>query len=101
MLATSNMAAELNGYTLIDRGTYIKYESVAGSNPALVILVEGDPDLLNQYSIIGVNPAHCPGVKYEKAQTFSAWMAAPEAQKLIGEFRLLGKQLFRPNTIQE
>jgi tungstate transport system substrate-binding protein len=101
MLATSNMAAELNGYTLIDRGTYIKYESVAGSNPPLIILVEGGPDLLNQYSIIGVNPAHCPGVKYEKARTFSAWMAAPEAQKLIGDFRLLGKQLFTPNTIQE
>jgi len=101
MLATCNMAAELNGYTLIDRGTYIKYESVVGSEPALVILVEGDPDLLNQYSVIRINPEYCPSVKNEKARTFSAWMAAREAQKLIGEFNLLGKQLFTPNTSQE
>jgi tungstate transport system substrate-binding protein len=101
MLATCNMAAELNGYTLCDRGTYIKYASVSGGNPALVILVEGDQDLLNQYSIIRVNPGHCPSVKHEKAMTFSAWMAAHEAQKLIGEFKLLGKQLFTPNATQE
>jgi tungstate transport system substrate-binding protein len=98
MLATINVAAELKGYTLTDRGTYIKYESVAGGNPALVILVEGDKELLNQYSVIPVNPKHCPSVKYDKAQTFSDWMASDEAQKLIGEFTLLGKQLFIPNA---
>lgn len=98
MLASINMAAELQGYTLTDRGTYIKYESVVESNPALVILVEGDPDLLNQYSIIPINPEHCPNVKYEKTQTFSAWMAGNETQQLIGEFKLLDKQLFTPNA---
>ena len=98
MLASINMAAELQGYTLTDRGTYIKYESVVESNPALVILVDGDPDLLNQYSIIPINPEHCPNVKYEKTQTFSAWMAGNEAQQLIGEFKLLDKQLFTPNA---
>lgn len=98
MLATINMAAELQGYTMTDRGTYIKYESVVESNPPLVILVEGDPDLLNQYSIIPVNPEHCPSVKYEKAQRFSVWMTASEAQQLIGKFRLLDKQLFIPNA---
>ncbi len=70
MLATINIAAEFKGYTLTDRGTYIKYESVAKSKPALVILVEGDTDLLNQYSIIPVNPAHCPSVKYDKVRDF-------------------------------
>jgi tungstate transport system substrate-binding protein len=98
MLATINMAAELQGYTMTDRGTYIKYESVVESNPALVILVEGEPDLLNQYSIIPINPDHCPSVKYEKAQRFSVWMTASEAQQLIGKFRLLDKQLFTPNA---
>jgi len=98
MLATINVAAEITGYTLTDRGTYIKYESVAESKPALVILVEGDEVLLNQYSLIPVNPKHCPSVKYEKTQTLSDWMAGDEAQRLIGEFRLLGKQLFTPNA---
>ena len=101
MLATINMAAELKGYTLTDRGTYIKYESVAGGNPDLAIVVEGDPDLLNQYSVIPVNPAHCPTVKHDKAQSFSAWMGSSEAQMLIGEFKLLDKQLFTPNAAKE
>lgn len=101
MLATINVAGELKGYTLTDRGTYIKYESVADSNPALVILVEGDDVLLNQYSIIPVNPKHCTNVKYENAQVLSDWITGFEAQRLIGEFKLLGKQLFTPNAIRE
>jgi tungstate transport system substrate-binding protein len=98
MLATINVTAELNGYTLADRGTYIKYESVADSKPALVILVAGDAVMLNQYSVIPVNPKHCPSVKYDKAKLFSEWMAGSEAQRMVGEFRLLGKQLFTPNA---
>ena len=98
MLATINVTAELKGYTLTDRGTYIKYESGADGKPPLVILVEGDDVLLNQYSIIPVNPEHCTNVKYEEAQTFSDWMAGDEAQRLIGEFELFGKQLFIPNA---
>ncbi len=101
MLATINVTAELKGYTLTDRGTYIKYESVADNRPALVILVEGNDVLLNQYSIIPVNPKHCMNVKYDEAQSLSAWMTGDEAQRLIGEFKLLGKQLFTPNASRE
>jgi len=98
MLATINVTSELNGYTMTDRGTYIKYESGADGKPPLVILVEGDKILLNQYSVIPVDPKHCPNVKYDKAEALSAWLTGGEAQKLIGEFRLLGKQLFTPNA---
>ena len=98
MLATIIMAGELSGYTLTDRGTYIKYESDAGSKPPLVILVEGDRKLLNQHSVIPVDPGHCPNVKFHKAKAFSDWLAGAEAQKLIGEFKLLDKQLFTPNA---
>ena len=98
MLATINMAAELGGYTLADRGTYIKYESGAGARPRLVILVEGGGGLLNQYSVIPVSPQQCANAKYEKAQAFAAWMAGKDAQRLIGTFTLLGKQLFTPNA---
>jgi len=101
MLATINVAGEMKGYTLTDRGTYIKYESVADSRPALVILVEDDDVLLNQYSIIPVNPNHCANVKYENAQVLSDWITGFEAQRLISEFKLLGKQLFTPNATWE
>ncbi|GAB6094098.1 substrate-binding domain-containing protein [Desulfatiferula olefinivorans] len=98
MLPTITIAAERGGYTLTDRGTYIKYESTQGGNPALLILVEGDAVLLNQYSVIAVNPARCPKAKYDLAKAFSDWMAGEAAQKQIGAFTLLGKQLFVPNA---
>ncbi len=101
MLATINIAAELNGYTLTDRGTYIKYESVTKGNPELVILVEDDPVLLNQYSIIPVNPKHCPDAKHEMAEKLSDWMAGREGQNLIRDYKLSGKKLFVPNANRE
>ena len=98
MLATINIAAERNGYTMTDRGTYIKYESNLKGNPPLKILVEGDAVLLNQYSVIAINPKHCAKANYETAQQFIKWIAGPEAQKLINDFKLLGKPLFTPNA---
>ena len=98
MMATINVAAERNGYTLTDRGTYITYENNQKGNPPLVILVEGDPGLFNQYSVIPINPKNCPKTKYELAKKFSDWMASPDIQKFIGEFKLMGKQLFIPNA---
>jgi tungstate transport system substrate-binding protein len=98
MLATINIAAERNGYTMTDRGTYIKYESNLKGNPPLKILVEGDPALLNQYSVIAVNPKHCEKANYALAMQFIKWITAPETQQLIGNFKLLGKPLFTPNA---
>jgi tungstate transport system substrate-binding protein len=98
MLATINIAAERGGYTMTDRGTYIKYEDTQGGNPPLKILVEGDAVLINQYSVIAINPENCENAQYELAQKFSDWLAGSEAQKLIGDFKLLGKQLFKPNA---
>ncbi len=98
MLATINIAAERRGYTLTDRGTYIKYSANHGGNPPLQILVEGDSCLRNQYSVMLVNPERCPGVKSALARAFADWLVSPRAQKLIADFRLMGKQLFVPNA---
>jgi tungstate transport system substrate-binding protein len=98
MLATINIAAERNGYTMTDRGTYIKYESNLKGNPPLKILVEGDAVMLNQYSVIAINPKHCAKAKYGTARQFIKWIAGPAAQKLIKDFKLLGKPLFTPNA---
>jgi len=94
MLTTIQMAAEQNGYTLTDRGTYIKYEDVMKGNPPLKILVEGDDLLKNIYSVIVVNPAKCPNTKADLAKTFSDWMGKPSTKNLITGFKLSGKQLF-------
>ena len=98
MLATINIAAERQGYTMTDRGTYIKYEDNLKGNPPLKILVEGDAPLLNQYSVIAVNPKHCPKVKYDTAEQFINWIAGPGGQQLIKDFKLMGKPLFTPNA---
>jgi tungstate transport system substrate-binding protein len=98
MMATITIAAEKNGYTLADRGTYIKYENNLGGNPPLKILVEGDQTLLNQYSVIAVNPAKCQKAQLELATKFSSWIAGPEGQKVIKEFQVMGKPLFTPNA---
>ncbi|MCF8044253.1 MAG: substrate-binding domain-containing protein [Desulfarculaceae bacterium] len=98
MLATINVTEERNGYTMTDRGTYIKYRSDKGENARLSIMVEGDEILMNQYSVIAVNPDNCPDTKYELAVEFGEWMAGERAQDLIADFRLLGKKLFIPNA---
>ena len=98
MLATINIAAERNGYTMTDRGTYIKYEDNLKGNPPLKILVEKDEVLLNQYSVIAIDKKHCSNVKSDTAKQFIDWVTGKEAQQLIGDFKLLGKPLFTPNA---
>ena len=98
MLATIQIAEQRNGYTMTDRGTYIKYSHNSGGKPVLKVIVEGDAILLNQYSAIAVDTGNCPNAKFDLAMTFSDWMAGSQAQQLIKEFRLLGQQLFTPNA---
>ncbi|MDC0335414.1 extracellular solute-binding protein [Pseudodesulfovibrio sp.] len=98
MLPTINIATEKNGYTMTDRGTFIKYADNHKGNPPLVVLVEGDKVLFNQYSALAVNPKHCKDAQYDLAKQYIAWMASPATQKAISEFKLLGKKLFIPNA---
>ncbi|MDO9509378.1 MAG: substrate-binding domain-containing protein [Thermovirgaceae bacterium] len=98
MLNTINIAAERDAYTLTDRGTFIKYEDNHKGNPPLVIIVEGDDALFNQYSVIAVNPAGGEHIRYDLALKFSDWMRSKKIQKMIGDFSLLGKRLFTANA---
>lgn len=98
MLSTIRVARERDGYTIADRGTYIKHAHNQGGDPAMKILVQGDPALFNQYSAIAINPAHCENVKYDLAQKFIDWMTSTRIQNFIGNYKLLGKPLFTPNA---
>ncbi len=98
MLATINVAREKNGYTMTDRGTYIKYQSTKGGNAPLKVLVEGDGILLNQYSVLTLDPKNCANAKYDLALKCSNWLASQNGQDLIRDFRLLGQKLFIPNA---
>lgn len=98
MINTINIANERNGYTLTDRATYIKYAANLKNNPPLIVLVEGDRTLINQYSIITVHSVKCPKTNAVLAKKFTDWIVSPKAQKLLGDYKLLGKQLYIPNA---
>ena len=57
------MAAELDAYTLTDRGTWLAYQQRSPLNT----LFEGDPRLHNPYGIIAVNPERYPDINYTEA----------------------------------
>jgi tungstate transport system substrate-binding protein len=98
MLPSINVASQKNGYILTDRGTFIKYADNHGGKPPLVVVVEGDPGLRNQYSVMLVNPERCKKAQSDLARQFSDWVCSAAGQKLIADFKLLGKQLFTPNA---
>ncbi len=98
MLRTINMAAEKGGYTMTDRGTWIKYMSQKGDSNTLEIVVEGDKTLFNQYSVVSINKEKCANVKPQLAEQFTQWVINPQTQQTIADFRLLGQALFIPNA---
>jgi tungstate transport system substrate-binding protein len=91
---TLNTASGMNGYALTDRGTWLSFKN----RGELVISVEGDRRLFNQYGVILVNPARHPHVKKEMGQAFIDWVISPEGQKVIAGYKIGGEQLFFPNA---
>lgn len=98
MMRTLAMCAEKGGYTLTDRGTWIKYQASLKEPGPLAIVVEKDRKLFNQYSSLTVAPARCPSARADLADAFTGWMASPATQKRIADFKLLGASLFTPNA---
>lgn len=93
-------ADEKQAYILADRGTYTKYKFGRDIPIALEVLCEGDAALANPYGIIPLNPAKHPHVKNDLAEQFAAWITSARGQKLINDYRLLGKQLFYPDAVK-
>jgi len=91
---TLNTAAGMGAYALTDRGTWLSFKN----RGPLVISVEGDKRLFNQYGVILVNPARHPHVKQEMGQALVDWVISPEGQKAIADYRIGGEQLFFPNA---
>ncbi len=94
MGAALNTASALNAYVLSDRGTWLAFKN----RGELVIAVEGDKRLFNQYGVMLVNPAKHPTVKKELGQQFIDWLVSPEGQKVIAGYKINGQQLFYPNA---
>src|SRR6516165_7257812 len=91
--ALTNAAAS-EAYVLSDRGTWLSFRNKSD----LVIEVEGDKRLFNQYAVMLVNPAKHPNVQTEAGQAFIDWLISPEGQKAIADYKINGEQLFYPNA---
>jgi tungstate transport system substrate-binding protein len=91
---TLNTAAGMNAYALTDRGTWLSFKNRGN----LVISVEGDKRLFNQYGVILVNPTKHPHVKKDLGQAFIDWIVSAEGQKAIAAYNINGEQLFFPNA---
>jgi len=89
---TLKITSEKQGYTLADRATFLSMRDALD----LVILREGDKDLLNQYGVIVVTDAK----NQAAGQVFADWVVSPEAQEVVGAFGVeeFGQQLFVPNA---
>ncbi len=89
-----NMGSSMNGYVLADRGTWLNFKNRGD----LVVLVEGDKSLFNQYGVMVVNPSMFPHVKAALAQQFADWLVSPAGQQVVASYKIGGEQLFFPNA---
>ncbi len=92
---TLQITAELGGYTMTDRGTWLSL----GDQLPLKIVYQGDPPLFNQYSIMAVNPER-HSVNYKGAKKLIGWISSEKGQTMIAEYQINGTKLFAPNAIQ-
>ena len=92
MLPALNTASATNGYILSDRATWLTLKDRGD----LTILVQGDPRLFNQYSVMLVNPDH----KKIEGQAFIDWLISKDGQETIASYKVSGQQLFFPNAKQ-
>ena len=93
------VADEKQAYILADRGTYIKYKFGRDVPIDLDVLCEGDPALANPYGVIPVSPKKHPHVNGALAKEFAEWLVSEKGQKIIANYRLLGKPLFYPDAL--
>lgn len=86
------IASERQGYTLSDRATYLSLKE----GLQLIIVVEGDKVLFNQYGVIPVTDA----TNAQGAQDFADWITSPEGQAVIKDYgtEKFGQPLFVPNA---
>jgi len=94
MGAALNTASAANAYVLADRGTWLSFKNRGD----LVIAVEGDRRLFNQYGVMLVNPEKHPSVKKDLGQQLIDWLVSAEGQKAIADYKINGEQLFYPNA---
>ncbi len=82
------------GYTLIDRGTWLTFNNTYATLKMLAESVVGEDNLLNPYGVIPVNPDLHPHVKYNSVLRFVGFLTSGYGQNLINNYTKNGETLF-------
>lgn len=84
-------ANEMGTYLLADRGTYLAFLERID----LTVVYEGAKALVNPYQVILLDDTRYPDLNHAGALALSDWLVSARGQKLIDDFRVNGKQLFK------
>ena len=95
MGATLLMADEMNAYTLVDEGTWLRRRD----DLRLVPLSQHSAELKNPYSVIVVDPSKHAAVNSSLASQFADFLTSAETQRRIGDFKVGGELLFHPDRL--
>jgi tungstate transport system substrate-binding protein len=85
------------GYTIVDRGTWLSFNDTYTSLNILAESVVGEDLLLNPYGAIPVNPVLHPHAKYLSACRFLGFLTSPYGQALIDAYTKNNAVLFHAN----
>jgi tungstate transport system substrate-binding protein len=97
MEKTQRIADEKKAYTLTDRGTWLATKDKDKLD--LVVVLEGDPVLFNQYGVMAVNPEKHKHAKFKEAMQFVDWIISKDGQAAVAAFKdKNGNALFIPNA---
>ena len=88
----ANTASASNAYVLADRGTWLSFKNRGD----LVIAVEGDKRLFNQYGVTLVNPEKHPSVKKDLGQQLIDWLVSSRARRPSPITRSMASSCFIP-----
>lgn len=93
------MADEKQAYMLSDMSTYLNNQK----NLSLIVMVEGDPSLINKYNLIAINKTEHPHVNYDMAKKFIDYMTSQETQQKISVYgqEKFGRPLFYADLLNQ
>jgi tungstate transport system substrate-binding protein len=99
MTATLAAAADKQAYTICDMSTWLENKD----DVTLSKLVEGCTMLMNQYSLVVMDPAKFPEaeINTDGAQKLEEFMLSQEGQELVGAYEESGVVIYHPNATRE
>lgn len=86
------IANERQAYVISDDATFYSFRA----RLHLEILSRREPLLRNPYSVMAVNPAKHPHVRFKEATRLIAWLGSDEGRRRIASYRRNGRQLYTP-----